>query len=163
MTQDKEGREHQQMKEVWSLWLDALEEDRRATFEELSGATGAKASQENAQEPTSVAHGWATRSTWQCSPAHHGCCKQKLRDHGLEMLPHAPYSPNMSPPDFDLYPKLKELMRRRLSSLEELSTDDTRAIQHMNKSGFLDGIIMLPKRWDSVIERKGDYWRIVNR
>ena len=39
---------------------DAFEEDRRATCEELSRATGAKPSQENAQEPTSVARGWAT-------------------------------------------------------------------------------------------------------
>ena len=42
-----------------------------------------------------------------------------------EVLPHAPYSPDMSPPDFDLFPKLNELMRGRrfFFSLEELSTD----------------------------------------
>ena len=39
------------------LVTDALEEDLCATCEELSRATGAKISQENAQEPTSVAHG----------------------------------------------------------------------------------------------------------
>ena len=67
------------------------------------------------------------------------------------VLPHAPYSPDMSPPDFDLFPKLKEPMRGRLfSSLKELFTDSTRAIRYMNKSGVLDGIIILPKRWDSV-------------
>ena len=75
-----------------------------------------------------------------------------------EVLPHAPYSPDMSPPDFDLLPKLKQPMRERcFSSLEELSTDSTRAIRHMNKSGVLDEIIMLPKRWDSVIEKQGNY------
>ena len=42
------------------LVADALEEDRRATCEELSRATGAKTSQENAQGPISVARGWAT-------------------------------------------------------------------------------------------------------
>ena len=36
------------------LVADALEEDRRATCEELSIATGAKTSLENAQEPISV-------------------------------------------------------------------------------------------------------------
>ena len=75
-----------------------------------------------------------------------------LSDYGWEVLSHAPYGPDMSPPDFDLFPKLKEPMRGRcFSSLEELSTDITQAIQHMNKSGVLDGIIMLPKRFDSVI------------
>ena len=46
---------------------------------------------------------------------------------------------------------------RRFSSLEELSTDGTRDIQHMNESGVLDGIIKLPKRWNSVIEKQEDY------
>ena len=27
----------------------------------------------------------------------------------------------------------------------------------MNKNGVLDGITMLPKRWDSVIEKQGDF------
>ena len=43
------------------------------------------------------------------------------------------------------------------SSLKELSTDGTQAIQHMNESGVLDGIIMLSKCWDSVIEKQGDH------
>lgn len=65
---------------------------------------------------------------------------------------------DMSPPDFDLFPKLKEPMHgRRYPSLEELSTTVTRAIRQMNRSGVLDGIIELPRRWDSVIEKLGDY------
>ena len=45
-----------------------------------------------------------------------------------------PNSPDMSPPDFDLFPKLKEPMRERcFSSLEERPTDVTRAIRHMLK------------------------------
>ena len=59
---------------------------------------------------------------------------KKLRDCGWEVLPHAPYSPDTSPPDFDLFPKLKEPMRGRFSSLEEFSVAVTRAIRHMNKS-----------------------------
>ena len=44
------------------LVADALEEDRRATCEELSRAAEAKTSQENAQEPTSVDRVWANHS-----------------------------------------------------------------------------------------------------
>ena len=44
------------------LVSDALEEDRRATCEELFRATGAKPSQENTQEPTLVARGLSTHS-----------------------------------------------------------------------------------------------------
>ena len=50
---------------------------------------------------------------------------KKLCDYGWEVLPHARYSPDMSPPDFDLFPKLKEPMHGLFSFLEELSTDST--------------------------------------
>ena len=49
---------------------------------------------------------------------------KKLRNYEWKVLSHADYSPDMSPPDFDLFPKLKEPMHgRHFSSLEELSTD----------------------------------------
>ena len=35
---------------------------------------------------------------------------KKDSDYGWELLPHIPYSPDMSPPDFDLFLKLKEPM-----------------------------------------------------
>ena len=72
-----------------------------------------------------------------------------LRDYGWEMLLHAPYSPEMSPLHCDLFSKLKEPMSgRHFSFLEDLSSDGTgtRALRQKNKSGVLDGIIMLPKR-----------------
>ena len=54
------------------------------------------------------------------------------------MLPHAHYNPDMSPPDFHLFPKLKQPLRGRFYSLEDLYTDGIRAIRRMNKSGVLD-------------------------
>jgi hypothetical protein len=75
-----------------------------------------------------------------------------------ESVLHAPYSPNMSPPDFDLFHKLKEPMRgHRLPSLEEIPAAVTRAIRGLDKSGTLNGIANLPKRWDTVTEKQGDY------
>ena len=81
-----------------------------------------------------------------------------LSKYEWEVLPHVPYSPDMSPPDFDLFPKLKEPMRgHHFSSLEEVSAAVTRAIRGLNKSGTLNGIENLPKRWNMVIEKQGDY------
>jgi hypothetical protein len=75
-----------------------------------------------------------------------------------EVLPQALYSPYMSPPDLDLFPKLKEPMRRHhFSSLEEVSAAPTQAIRGLNKSGTLNGIENLPKHWDVVTEKQGDY------
>jgi len=57
-----------------------------------------------------------------------------LSKYEWEVLPHAPYSPDTSPPDFDLFPKLKEPMRgHRFSSLEEVSAAVTRAIRGLKK------------------------------
>ena len=68
------------------------------------------------------------------------------------------YLSPVRPSDFDLFPKLREPIRgQRFSSLEKLSANGIQTIRHMNKSGVLDGKIMLPKRWDSVIEKQGDY------
>jgi len=61
-----------------------------------------------------------------------------LSKYEWEMLPHVPYRPDMSPQDFDLFPKLKDSMRgHRFSSLEELSGAVTRAILGLFKSGTL--------------------------
>ena len=57
-----------------------------------------------------------------------------LSKYEWEVLPRASYSPHMSPPDFDLFPKLKEPMRgHRFSSLEEVSAAVTRAIRGLKK------------------------------
>ena len=57
-----------------------------------------------------------------------------------------------------LIPKFKWTYAwKRFFSLKELSTNGARAIRQMNKSGVLDGIIMLPKRWNSIIEKQGKY------
>jgi transposase len=80
-----------------------------------------------------------------------------LSKYEWEVLPHAPYSPDMSPPDLDLFHKLKEPMRgHRFPSLEEVSTAVTRAIRALNKCCTLNGIAYLPRRWDAVIEKQRD-------
>ena len=69
-----------------------------------------------------------------------------LSKYKWEVLLHTPYSPDMSPPDFDLFHKLKEPIHgHRFPSLEEVSAAAAQAIQGLNKSGTLNGIANLPK------------------
>jgi hypothetical protein len=77
-----------------------------------------------------------------------------LRKCEWEGLPDAPYaySPAMSPPDSDVFYKLKEPMRGHIFlSLAEVSAA---VIRGLNKSGTLNGIAYLPKRWDAVIKKQ---------
>jgi hypothetical protein len=69
-----------------------------------------------------------------------------LSKYEWEVLTHAQYSPGISPPDFYLFHKLKEV-----------SATFTRAIRGPNKSGTLNGTVNLPKRCDAFFEKKGDY------
>jgi len=81
-----------------------------------------------------------------------------LDRYSWEVLPHPPYSPDVSLPDFDLFPKLKINMRGvRFSTLEDLSASVTRRVRQLNCSRDLTGIMDLPKRWDAVTRQKGDY------
>jgi hypothetical protein len=45
----------------------------------------------------------------------------------------------------------------RFSSLEDLSASVTQRVRQLNCSTDLMGIMDLPKRWEAVIQQKGDY------
>jgi hypothetical protein len=78
-----------------------------------------------------------------------------LSKYEWEVLPHMPFSPDMSPPDFILFHKLKESMcGDHFPSLEEVSSVVTWASRGLNKSGTLNGISNLLKHWDAVIEKQ---------
>jgi histone-lysine N-methyltransferase SETMAR len=76
--------------------------------------------------------------------------------YGWQVLPHPPYSPDMSPPDFDLLPKLKKLCGKRFRNFE-VSNEVTLVIRHINNEGVQTGIQDFPKRWNAAIKHNGDY------
>jgi transposase len=87
-----------------------------------------------------------------------GAVSEILETYGWQVLPHPPYSPDMSPPDFDLFPKLKTpLLGKRFRSIEEVSNEVTREIRRINNEEVLTGIQDFPKRWTAVIKHNGDY------
>ena len=98
------------------------------------------------------------RSYINARPHASGAVSEILENCGWQVLPHPPYSPNMSPPAFDLFPKLKKPLRgKRFRSVEEVSNEVTRVIRRINNEGVLKGIQDLPKRWTTVIKHNGDY------
>jgi len=87
-----------------------------------------------------------------------GAVSEILENYEWQVLPHPPYSPDMSPPAFDLFPKLKKPHRgKRFRNIEEASNVVTRVLTRVNKEGVLTGIQDLPKRWTAVIKHNGDY------
>jgi len=90
---------------------------------------------------------------------HRAAVTQETFEHlGWECIPHPPYSPDMSPPDFDLFGKLKEPLRgKRFSDLDEVRNAANSVIRDLNSSGTLNGVASLPHRWEKVISLRGDY------
>jgi hypothetical protein len=64
----------------------------------------------------------------------------------------------LSPPDFDLFPKLKKPLRgKRFRSIDEVSNEVIWVIRRINNEGVQTGIQDFPKRWTAVIKHNGDY------
>jgi len=82
----------------------------------------------------------------------------KLRDLKYELLEHPPYSPDLVPSDFHLFPNLKKFVAgKRFLSNEEMIAAVNAYFEGFPKTHFRDGIKLLEKRWKKCIEVKGDY------
>ena len=71
-----------------------------------------------------------------------------LRRWQWQILEHPPYSPDMSPCDYDLFAKVKEPLRgTRYNTRDELIRAIGRSIRNINKDGCADGVRRLPNIW----------------
>jgi histone-lysine N-methyltransferase SETMAR len=77
----------------------------------------------------------------------------KLRNLHYELLEHPPYSPDVAPSDFCLFPKLKLFLAgQRFSSNQEAT-----AAVDITKNHYRDRIMVLEHRWNKCMSLKGDY------
>ena len=73
----------------------------------------------------------------------------KLRDLHYELLEHPPYSPDLAPPDFYLFPKLKLFLAgQRSSSNQEAIAAVEGYFADLTKNHYRDGIKALDHRWE---------------
>ncbi|KAG5325771.1 MOS1T transposase, partial [Pseudoatta argentina] len=76
-----------------------------------------------------------------------------------EVLPHALYSPDISPSDFHLFRSMAQgLADRRFYSYEEAQKWIGSWIASKDMSFFRRGIHVLPERWEKVVESDGKYF-----
>lgn len=82
----------------------------------------------------------------------------KLSELRYEILPHPPYSPDLAPCDFFLFPNLKKsLTGQKFESNEDVITATEAYFTDLPKTFFSDGLKKLEDRWVKCIELKGDY------
>lgn len=90
----------------------------------------------------------------------HTCAVAMAKIHELhyELVPHPPYSPDLAPCDYFLFPNLKKwLGGKRFRSNEEIIEETNAYFEGLEKLYYTEGIEKLEKRWDKCIELEGDY------
>ena len=79
---------------------------------------------------------------------------------GIKTVPHPPYSPDLAPCDFWLFPKLKEKLRGcRYETIEEMKEAVTKVIDTLTQEDFHRAFQKLLERYNECITAGGDYYK----
>jgi histone-lysine N-methyltransferase SETMAR len=93
------------------------------------------------------------------APAHTArAARDVLREFRWEVLPHPPYSPDLAPSDFFLFPKLKESLKGiRFASTDEAKNAANTWFQTRPDKFFRDGLSTWKHRLEKCIDQDGNY------
>ena len=85
--------------------------------------------------------------------------QQFLSEHSIALLRHPPYSPDIAPCDFWLFPKLKKwLKRQRFDDKTTVENNATSVLKAIPKSEFQECFEIWKHCWNGVIQSSGDYF-----
>ncbi len=77
----------------------------------------------------------------------------------IQMISHPPYSPDLAPSDYFLFPKLKNLCwGRRFCNLNQMKAGVKEALKQIKPEDFSLGISSLPIRWMKCFKANGDFF-----
>ncbi len=78
---------------------------------------------------------------------------------GIEMLAHPPYSPDLAPLDYFLFPRLKAMFRGfRHESVEDMEDAVKQALREIPEEDFAATIDSLPVHWMKCLASEGGYF-----
>ena len=94
------------------------------------------------------------------APAHTAfLCTSALAKMGVPVLPHPPYSPDLSPPDFFLFPRLKRKLKgRRFDSIEAIQKTVTAELNAIPADEFKKCFLQWKDRYQRCIDAQGSYF-----
>ena len=77
----------------------------------------------------------------------------------MELISHPPYSPDLAPCDYWVFPFLKDIIRgRRFESLEDLKVEAQRILRFTPKEKFRENLQKLEMRYEKCVEKGGAYF-----
>ena len=94
------------------------------------------------------------------APAHASLpIRSYLAKHQTYVVPQPPYSPDLAPADFFLFPKLRATLKgRRFQTAEEIQENAIREVRAITESAFQEAFKQWKKRWERCISSRGDYF-----
>lgn len=106
---------------------------------------------------------WMSRSFFLLhdnAPAHSAkIVTEFLAKKNVQVLRHPPYSPDLSPPDYFLFPKLKiDLKGNHYGSISDIQKAVTSRLKGISRQEFLKGMKRLEDRANQCIASKGAYF-----
>jgi transposase len=82
-----------------------------------------------------------------------------LAKHATTVLPQPPYSPDLAPADFFLFPKLKSTLKgRRFESIEAIKANSLAHLRNIPKTAFQKRFRTLMKSCQRCIQCRGKYF-----
>jgi histone-lysine N-methyltransferase SETMAR len=77
---------------------------------------------------------------------------------GFETLDHPPYSPDLAPSDFFLFPEMKNPLRgRRFDCREDVIQEVEAWFSSKTQAFYSEGLRRVKKRWEKCVRLHGDY------
>lgn len=94
------------------------------------------------------------------APSHKSAYTQAMMDKlNMKTVDHPPYSPDLAPNDFYLFPTLKaELRGRRMGSIEEIQNTVCSVFKSIPKDSFRRSFLTWVHRWEKCLRYKGEYF-----
>ena len=87
------------------------------------------------------------------------CVAEFLAEKSIPVVPHPPYSPDLAPCDFWLFPKMKMKMKgNRYDEREDIIDAGTAVLNELTESDFQECFRTWEKRINSCVEAKGQYF-----
>jgi transposase len=75
------------------------------------------------------------------------------------VVPQPPYSPDLAPADFFLFPKMKSTLKgRRFQTVDEIEENSLRDLCAIPQNTFQDAFQNWTKRWERCINSGGEYF-----
>lgn len=81
-----------------------------------------------------------------------------IHEAGFELMEHPPYSPDLAPSDYYLFPIMKNYLKgRHFVSDDDIKAEVNNFLEDQDKDFFRKGIEALEKRWMKCIDLQGSY------